>query len=83
MPATKKQMRTAGRELRLRREGKLEQEVDSSTRPMGGMSETNLRKYAQTLDKEIAKLERRFKETGSFKHAERLRRAEDQKRAGR
>lgn len=81
MPATKKQMRVAGRELRLRREGKVEKEKDraSATRPMGAMTTKNLRKYAQSIDKEIAKLECRFAETGSQEHAVRLQRARNQK----
>ena len=85
VPATKKQMRVAGRELRLRREGKVKQEANraSAKRMMGSMSTKNLRKYAQSIDKDIAKLERRLKETGSMKHAERLLRARRQKAQGR
>ena len=85
MPETKKQMRVAGRELRLRREGKVKQEANraSAKRMMGSMSTKNLRKYAQSIDKDIAKLERRLKETGSMKHAARLLRARRQKAQGR
>lgn len=48
MPSTPKQMRTAGRELRRRRAGEVKQEKNraTATRPMGAMSEENLRKYA-------------------------------------
>lgn len=44
---TRKQMRAAGRELRLRREKKVQQQpAGRATRPFGSMSEENLRKYA-------------------------------------
>lgn len=81
MPATKKQRRAAGRELRLRREGEVEKEKNraQATRPFGAISDENLRKYAQSTDKEIAKLRRRLKETGSIEHAMRLMRAIRQK----
>lgn len=81
MPATTKQRRIAGREIRLRREGKVTKEANraEATRPMGAMKMENLRKYAQSTDKEIAKLERRFAETGLQKHAVRLQRAKSQK----
>lgn len=48
MPSTPKQMRTAGREMQLRREGKVTQEQSraAATRPMGAMSDKNLRAYA-------------------------------------
>jgi len=85
MPSTKKQMRVAGRELRLRREGKVKQEANraSAKRMMGSMSTPNLRKYAQSIDKDIAKLRRRVADTGSQKHRDRLSRALRQKAEGR
>ena len=48
MPATKKQMRAAGRELRLRRAGEVKQEPNraAATRPFGSTSEANLEAYA-------------------------------------
>lgn len=74
-------MRAAGRELRLRREGKVTQEANraEATRPMGSMSTENLRKYAQSIDKDIAKLERRFEETQDTVHMQRLVKAQNQK----
>lgn len=74
-------MRAAGRELRLRREGKVKQEKNRAcaTRPFGSCSEVNLRKYAQSIDKEVDKLERRFAQTGSQKHHVRLQRAKNQR----
>lgn len=68
-------------ELRLRREGKVTQEANraSATRPMGAMSTENLRKYAQSIDKDIAKLERRFEETQDTVHMQRLVKAKNQK----
>lgn len=85
MPATKEQMRAAGRELRLRREGKASQEPsrEQAARPFGSCSDENLRKYAQSLDAEIDKLRGRLKETGSMEHAYRLTKAKRQKREGR
>jgi hypothetical protein len=82
MPATIKQMRVAGRELRLRREGKVMQEPNraEATRPMGSMSIENLRKYAQSIDKEIAKLQAQHKEQGTNETAVRLMRATRQKK---
>jgi hypothetical protein len=58
MPATPKQRRAAGRELRLRRTGEVKQEANraSATRPMGSMSEENLSKYAQSIDSHVDKL---------------------------
>jgi hypothetical protein len=81
MPATTKQRGVAGREIRLRREGKVTKEANrhEATRPMGSMKMENLRKYAQSTKKEIAKLERRFSETGQQKHAVRVQRAKNQK----
>ena len=81
MPATPKQMRVAGRELRLRREGKVVKENNraEATRPMGSMSEKNLRKYAQSIDKDIAKLERRFKRNPTTENGVHLQRAKSQK----
>jgi len=81
VPATLKQMRTAGRERRLRQEGKVEQEANraEAKRPMGSMSDTNLRKFARSIDKDIAKLERRFKEIPDTEHHVRLQRAKNQK----
>lgn len=46
MPSTKSQMRAAGRELRLRREGKVSKESERGVRPFGAMSTDNLRKFA-------------------------------------
>lgn len=85
MPATKAQMRTAGRELRLRREGKVVQEANRklATRPMGSMSTENLRKYARHLDKEIEKLSGWLKQSGNIEHALWLIRAKKQKESGR
>jgi len=81
MPATPKQMRTAGRELRLRREGKVTQEANraSATRPFGSCSEKNLRKYAQSIDKDITKLERRLERHQDNVHMQRLVKAKNQK----
>ena len=80
MPATRKQMRTAGRELRLRREGKVKQEKNraTATRPMGAMSDKNLRKYAQRLETEVEKLERRLELYQDNVHSRRLVRAKNQ-----
>ena len=44
---------------------------------------SNLRKYAQSIDKDIAKLRRRVADTGSQKHRDRLSRALRQKADGR
>ena len=54
MPATRKQMKVAGRELRMRREGKVIQERSrkEAKRPMGAMSTKNLRAYASWPDPE-------------------------------
>lgn len=81
MPSTIKQRRVAGRELRLRREGKVKQEANraTATRMMGSMSTTNLRKYAQSIDKEIVKLERNNTQSPTAENAMRLRRAKAQK----
>ena len=81
MPSTPKQQRAAGAELRLRRSGEVKQEAKGrlSTRPFGGMSETNLSKFAQGIDKEITKLRGRLKDTGSTVHRQRLSRAIEQK----
>lgn len=78
-------MRVAGRELRLRREGKVTQEANraSATRPMGSMSDANLRKYAQSIDKDIAKLERRHEETQDTVHMQRLVKAKNQRNSNR
>lgn len=85
MPSTPKQMRTAGRELRLRRDGKVSQEANraSATRPMGSMSTDNLRKYAQSIDTEIDKLERRYEETQDTVHMQRLVKAKNQRNSNR
>lgn len=74
-------MRAAGRELRLRREGKVEQEAnrEAATRPMGSMSTGNLRKYAQSIDKEIVKLEREFEKNSDTVHMQRLVKAKNQR----
>ena len=84
MPSTKKQMRAAGRELRLRRAGLVEKQPDRSraTRPFGACSDENLAKYAQSCDTEINKMKRMIKETGSMEVAKNLLRAERQKREG-
>lgn len=81
MPSTKAQMRAAGLELRRRREGEVTQEANraSSTRPMGAMSTENLRRYAQSIDKEIAKLDANFKADSTDENAARLMRARRQK----
>lgn len=81
MPATPKQMRAAGRELRLRREGKAEQQANraESTRPFGACSEKNLRKYAQSIDKEVTKLEGRLAQKPDNAHSQRLVKAKNQK----
>lgn len=81
MPATPKQMRVAGRELRMRREGKVEQEAsrEEANRPMGSMSSKNLRKYAQSIDKDISKLEGRFKRNPTQENHVHLQRAKNQK----
>jgi len=83
MPATKKQRNVAGRELRLRHEGKVKRERvprKETTRPMGSMSDENLKKYSQGIDKHINKLTKRYKETKDAVHAGRLMRAIRQKR---
>lgn len=81
MPATPKQMRAAGMELRRRRDGEVTQEANraEATRPFGSCSEKNLRKYARHIDKDIAKLERKFERTGSQRHSIQLQRAKNQK----
>lgn len=81
MPATPKQMRAAGRELRMRREGSVKQEANraAATRPFGSCSEKNLRKYATSIDSEISKLERRLDQTGDNVHSQRLVKAKNQK----
>ena len=48
MPSTRKQMRAAGRELRMRRDGKVKQQqiIGRGTRPFGAASNETLRSYA-------------------------------------
>jgi len=81
MPATPKQMRAAGRELRMRREGTAVQEANraSATRPFGSCSEQNLRKYARSIDGEVAKLERRLEKYPDNEHSQRLIKAKNQR----
>lgn len=81
MPATPKQMRTAGMELRKRRNGEVTQEANmaEATRPFGSCSEENLRKYAQSIDKEIEKLEKRLEQKPDNVHMQRLVKAKNQK----
>ncbi len=80
MPSTPKQQRAAGMELRKRRDGtKTQQGKGGATRAFGSMSESNLSKYAQGIDKEIDKLKDRLATTGSKTHKDRLSRAIDQK----
>lgn len=80
MPATRKQMRTAGRERQLRREGKVRQARKGvkSKRPMGGMSDKNLRAFASWPDpkeqQRLAKAELMRRESGG-----RLRRSEHER----
>lgn len=50
----------------------------SATRPMGSMSDTNLRKYAQSAAKEVAKLEKRLEQHPDNVHSRRLVRAKNQ-----
>ena len=85
MPTTKKQMRAAGRELRRRRSGEVQQERSraQSTRPFGACSEENLRKYAQGIDREIEKIEGLLNESGSIEHGVWLLKAKQQKQDGR
>ena len=79
MPATPKQMRAAGRELRLRREGELEQEqiIGRGTRPFGAASEETLRAYASWPDPEeqrqAAKKELQMREDRTFLYADKNR----------
>lgn len=81
MPATPKQMRAAGRELRMRREGTVDQEANraSATRPFGSCSDKNLRKYAKSIDGEVTKLERRLEKHPDNVHSQRLTKAKNQK----
>jgi hypothetical protein len=50
---------------------------------MGSMSDANLRKYAQSIDKDIAKLERRHEETQDTVHMQRLVKAKNQRNSNR
>ena len=71
--------------MRLRREGKVTQEANraSATRPMGSMSTENLRKYAQSIDTEIDKLERDFERNPDNVHMQRLVKAKNQRNSNR
>ena len=79
MPSTPKQMRAAGRELRMRRDGKVRQQqiIGRGTRPFGAASTQTLRSYASWPDpdeqRRAARKEKEIRDDRTFLYADRTR----------
>ena len=76
MPTTKRQMRAAGRELRMRREGKFKQQQikGRGTRPFGAASDKTVRSYASwpvpAEQRAAAKKEQEMREDRTYLYAD-------------